>query len=52
MAPPDADHEYTLTVYALDCTLELEEGFYLNEMLRAMRGHVLAHARVSAMYRA
>ena len=52
MAPPDADHEYTLTVYALDCTLDLTEGFYLNEMLRAMRGHVLAHARVSAMYRA
>ncbi len=52
MAPPDADHEYTLTVYALDCKLNLAPGFYLNELLRAMRGHVLTHARVSAMYRA
>lgn len=52
MAPPDADHEYMLTVYALDRTLDLAPGFYLSEMLHAMRGHVLAHARVSAMYRA
>lgn len=52
MAPPNADHEYDLTVYALDCKLDLEPGFYLNDMLRAMRGHVLAHARVSAWYRA
>lgn len=42
--PPDADHTYTLTVYALDCTLGLEEGFYLNELRRAMRGHVLEKA--------
>ena len=52
MAPPDADHEYTLTVYALDCTLDLQEGFYLNEMKHAMRGHILSHASVSAKYRA
>lgn len=51
MAPPDADHEYSLTVYALDCRLELSSGFYLNELQHAMRGHVLAHARVSARYR-
>ena len=52
MAPPDQDHEYDLTVYALDCKLDLQPGFYLNEMIHAMRGHVLDHARVSAMYRA
>lgn len=44
--PPDADHEYTLTVYALDTVLGLDEGFYLNELRRAMRGHVLDRARV------
>ena len=44
--PPDKDHVYTLTVYALDCELGLDEGFYLNELRRAMEGHVLAKARV------
>ncbi len=52
MAPPDQDHEYTLTVYALDCTLDLQPGFYLNEMKHAMSGHVLSHASVRAQYRA
>lgn len=44
--PPDKDHVYTLTMYALDCALGLPEGFYLNELRRAMRGHVLEKARV------
>ena len=39
--PPDATHSYTLNVYALDCELGLPEGFYLNELRRAMSGHVL-----------
>lgn len=52
MAPPDQDHCYDLTVYALDCVPDLKPGFYLNELKHAMRGHVLAHARISAMYRA
>ena len=42
--PPDKTHEYTLTVYALDCSLDLEEGYYLNEFRRAIKGHVLAQA--------
>ena len=40
--PPDKTHVYTLSVYALDCTLNLAEGYYLNEFYRAARGHVLA----------
>lgn len=51
MAPPDKDHEYDLQVYALDCMLDLEDGFYLGDLLRAMRGHVLAHRKISAWYR-
>lgn len=51
MAPPDCDHEYDLKVYALDCMLDLKPGFYLNELVHAMRGHVLAHAKVSGKYR-
>lgn len=42
--PPDKAHDYTLTVYALDCALDLAEGYYLNEFRRAIRGHVLAEA--------
>lgn len=49
--PPNKDHNYTLLVYALDVSLELEQGFYLNNMLKAMEGHILAHANLNVMYR-
>ncbi|MGT2333821.1 hypothetical protein ACVPOY_07845 [Staphylococcus aureus] len=29
--PPDQDHQYELTVYALDHSLNLKNGFYLNK---------------------
>lgn len=44
--PPDKDHIYTLTVYALDCELPLANGFYMNELLHAMEGHVLAKEKL------
>lgn len=50
--PPDKTHDYTLTVYALDCELGLEEGYYLNEFRRAIRGHVLAEASLELPSRA
>lgn len=50
--PPDATHSYTLNVYALDCELDLSEGFYLNELRRAMKGHVLEKATVELPSRA
>lgn len=42
--PPDQTHDYTLTVYALDCHLDLSEGFYMNELRKAMKGHILDQA--------
>lgn len=30
--PPNCDHDYTLRVYALSDALDLDEGFYLNEL--------------------
>ena len=45
-------HDYTLTVYALDCVLDLEEGYYLNEFRRAARGHVLATSTLELPSRA
>lgn len=50
--PPDKTHEYTLTVYALDCELDLREGYFLNEFRRAIRGHVLGEASLELPSRA
>lgn len=41
MGAPDCPHTYELHIFALDCMLELEKGFWLNALYRAMEGHVL-----------
>ncbi|MGL4337725.1 MAG: YbhB/YbcL family Raf kinase inhibitor-like protein [Turicibacter sp.] len=41
MAPPDKAHLYTIECYALDCFLDLDNGFYLNELYHEMKGHIL-----------
>lgn len=51
MTPPDAPHTYTLRVYALDKELDLQDGFFLNEMVHAMKGHVLAVAETEGVYK-
>ncbi|MEG0461978.1 YbhB/YbcL family Raf kinase inhibitor-like protein [Gordonibacter sp.] len=50
MCPPDAPHLYELQVYALDATLDLGNGFLLNELYHAMDGHVLAHETLKGYY--
>ena len=50
MSPPGEAHLYTFHVYALDTVLELESGFDMHRMFRAMRGHVLDSAELSAWY--
>lgn len=50
MAPPDKDHEYQLQVFSLDTELDLSSGFYLNELYKAMDGHILKHAKVKGIY--
>ena len=50
-APPDKDHCYSITLYALDKKLHLERGFYLNELLWAIEGHVLGQVTINAIYR-
>lgn len=48
--PPDRDHEYTVTLYALDVpSLGLKEGFFLSDLLHAMKGHILAEASTGVM---
>lgn len=39
--PPDQDHDYTLTVYALDEELPLADGYWLNDFRHATKGHIL-----------
>ncbi|MFZ2591190.1 MAG: YbhB/YbcL family Raf kinase inhibitor-like protein [Leuconostoc citreum] len=39
--PPDKTHDYTLTVFALDTLLDLENGFFLNDFKRHSQGHIL-----------
>ncbi len=49
-APPDKDHEYIVKVYALDTTLDIKNGFYLNEMYHKMENHVLDSATLKFWY--
>lgn len=50
-APPDQEHLYTVEVYALDKKLALSRGFMMNDLLKAMKGHVLEKCVLEAMYK-
>lgn len=50
MAPPNGLHRYDLTVYALDCKLNLSQGFRFNDLYYAMQGHILAQAFITGTY--
>lgn len=47
---PERKHEYETRIYALDTMLGLKPGFYYNELLRAMEGHILAEAVLKGYY--
>ena len=44
--PPDKEHRYFFTIYALDAPLDLSEGATKAECLHAMANHVLAKAEL------
>ncbi|MNP39128.1 putative kinase inhibitor [compost metagenome] len=50
MSPPDAPHLYELHVYALDIKLDLEQGFYMNDLYKKMDGHILAQYTLKGTY--
>ena len=52
MAPPDQPHVYELHVYALDTLLDVEPGFYMNELYKKMEGHILSSATLKGVYNA
>ncbi len=50
MAPPDAPHTYEIHVYALDTTLDLENGFFYNDLYKKMDGHILEQFTLKGTY--
>lgn len=50
MAPPNAPHTYEIHVFALDTMLDLQNGFFLNDMFAQMRGHILDQTTVLGVY--
>lgn len=51
MAPPDKDHIYDITIYALDTFLSLENGFTYEELKEKMKDHILEEKNIKAIYR-
>jgi Raf kinase inhibitor-like YbhB/YbcL family protein len=48
--PPDREHRYLFTLYALDTTLGLPAKAGTRELAAAMHGHVLARAELVGRY--
>jgi Raf kinase inhibitor-like YbhB/YbcL family protein len=48
--PGHGTHHYNFQLYALDRTLPLEPGATKEELLAAMKGHVLAETRLTGTY--
>ena len=49
-APPDGRHTYVFKLYALDTELDLKEGFSKQELEDAMKGHILAEAKLTGTF--
>lgn len=50
MTPSDQPHIYELHVFAVDKMLDIGQGFLLNELYRAMEGHVLVQYTLKGIY--
>ncbi len=48
--PPDREHRYFFKLYALDTTLDLKQGATKEQVLEAIKGHVLAEAELMGRY--
>jgi len=49
--PPDGTHRYYFKLYALDTMLNLKAGLTKEDLLAAIKGHVLAEAQVMGKYK-
>ncbi len=48
--PPSGTHRYFFKLYALDTVLGLEEGSSRSDLEKAMKGHVIAEAKLMGTY--
>jgi hypothetical protein len=48
--PPSGTHRYFFKVYALDTKLNLEEGSSKQDLLDAMKGHIITEAKLMGRY--
>ncbi|MDD5447871.1 MAG: YbhB/YbcL family Raf kinase inhibitor-like protein [Actinomycetota bacterium] len=48
--PPSGTHRYFFKLYALDEKLELGNGARLEELERAMKGHIIEKAEIIGLY--
>ena len=48
--PPGKPHHYTFTVFALDTELALPEGQNRNQLMDAMKGHIIGQGSLVALY--
>jgi Raf kinase inhibitor-like YbhB/YbcL family protein len=48
--PPGKPHHYTFTVYALDAELPLEAGLNRNQLMEAIKGHIIGQGSLVALY--
>lgn len=49
--PPGKPHRYYFKLYALDTVLNLEEGATKEEVLAAMKGHILDETEIIGLYK-
>jgi hypothetical protein len=49
-APPDKRHTYIFKAYALDTQLDLKEGYSKQELEDAMKGHIIAEAKLTGTF--
>ena len=49
-APPDGRHTYIFKGYALETSLDLKEGYSKQELEDAMKGHIIAEAKLTGTF--
>jgi hypothetical protein len=50
-APPSGTHRYFFKVYALDTTLDASPGLKKDQLIQAIKGHILAQGQVMGRYK-
>jgi len=49
-APPNGRHTYIFKAYALDTRLDLKQGYSKQDLENAMKGHIIAEAKLTGTF--